>query len=134
MLLMSKLATAEQLGLYAAVYKLFEMGLMVPQVITVVLLPRLGELRAQSVEAMTQGLVTYLRFPIVLGAPFLILMSGEQRTCAVDVRTSGGSRGDRVGCLAASVARCRDQSTAALAMLVMGRSDLICAHLSSARS
>jgi len=124
MLLMSKLATAEQLGLYAAVYKLFEMGLMVPQVITVVLLPRLGELRAKSVEAMTQGLVTYLRFPIVLGAPFLILMSVNSGLVLSMFGPQAAVGATALAVLLPALLGAGINQLLALAMLVMGRSDL----------
>lgn len=73
-LFMSKLGTPEDLGLYAAPYKLYELGLMVPQIITVVLYPRMCELHAKSPGEMLHLVAAGIRYPLLFACPILILL------------------------------------------------------------
>jgi len=74
MLLMSKLSTPEQLGLYAAAFKLYEFGLMVPQIISVVVFPRLTAMYTQSAKAMSKLLSAAMLYPILAATPILIVL------------------------------------------------------------
>lgn len=73
-LILSKLGTPEDLGLYAAPYKLYEVGLMVPQIITVVLYPRMCELHAKSPAEMLHLIAAGIRHPLLFACPILILI------------------------------------------------------------
>ncbi|MGR8930429.1 MAG: oligosaccharide flippase family protein [Gammaproteobacteria bacterium] len=74
MLLMSKLSTPEQLGIYAAAFKLYEFGLMVPQIISVVVFPRLTAMYTHSTKAMSRLLSATMLYPILGAAPILIIV------------------------------------------------------------
>jgi O-antigen/teichoic acid export membrane protein len=124
MLIMSKLSTPEQLGLYAAAYKLYEFGLMVPQIISVVIFPKMSALYAQSSRIMVRLLAPAIAYPVLGASPLLILLGfnselimslfGVQATAGVPV----------LKLLLPALVSTGVSQLLAVSMLVLGRSDL----------
>jgi O-antigen/teichoic acid export membrane protein len=78
-LLLSKLGTLRDVGLYAAAYKVYEMALMVPQLLSMALFPALARAIQRSPEASGQLLRGVFRIYLLLGLPcvLLILFTGR---------------------------------------------------------
>lgn len=86
--ILSQLADLDQVGMYAAPYKLYEAGMMIPTILIVVIFPGAARLYARSADALdvaarqlcrvwvTVGLPVVV-VTVALGAPLLRLLFGE---------------------------------------------------------
>jgi O-antigen/teichoic acid export membrane protein len=74
-LLLSRLSTPEQLGWYAAPSRLYELGLMVPQVIVAVLYPHLVALKAAGSQELPRVVGAAAVLPLLAGVPVLIAIA-----------------------------------------------------------
>lgn len=74
MLSLSRLSSGTELGLYAAPARLYELGLMGPQIITVVLYPRLAALQHQRPADAAALLAGGVAAPLLIGLPVLLLL------------------------------------------------------------
>ncbi len=123
-LLLSRLSSPQELGLYASPFKLYELGLMVPQILMVVLFPHLSALFAKSSDCMMKMAASAIRYPLLVAWPLLLLLA----TFASDVLRPFGFEA-RQGApalsllLIALVGRGVDQLLA-VCMLVANRADL----------
>jgi len=124
MLIMSKLSTPEQLGLYAAAYKLYELGLMVPQIISVVIFPHMSALHAQSSTAMARLLTPVITYSVLGATPLLILL-GYNAEWVMSLFGSQAATGAPVlKLLLPALISAGCGQLLAVSMLVLNRSDL----------
>lgn len=74
-ILLSILGTMRDVGLYSPAFKIYEMGLMIPSMMTVVIYPTLARFFDNDRPVFNQLYIHLIRFVIILGTPVLILVA-----------------------------------------------------------
>jgi O-antigen/teichoic acid export membrane protein len=88
-LMLSKLGTLKDVGLYAAAYKVYEMALMVPQLLSVALYPALSRAIQRSPEASGDLVRKVFRIYTLLGIPCAVLLLYASRTLVATIYGHG---------------------------------------------
>jgi O-antigen/teichoic acid export membrane protein len=73
-LVLSRMGTLKDVGLYAAAYRVYEMALMVPQLLSVALYPALSRAIQRSPEASAEIVRKVFRVYTLLGVPCAVLL------------------------------------------------------------
>jgi O-antigen/teichoic acid export membrane protein len=82
---LSKLTTAADVAVYSIAARLYDLALMVPASIMIVLLPILSRFHAQSPQVLSQIFRLVLRYGLILGVPTAVCVSFAARPIVVSV-------------------------------------------------
>lgn len=123
-LLLSKLASPLELGLYASPAKLYEVGLMVPQIVMVVIFPHLSQQFAQSSDKLIQTMALLMKYCVLLAWPLLVLAALMAPFVLQLFGTAAAQGSSVMALLMLALAGAGVNQLLAIGMLVINRPDL----------